>query len=76
MANKHDDDGREDGSAKRGFSVNEARHWSSLGRSTLYAAMGDGRLPFTKVGRRTVILRDDLLRLLKGEVGRAEKGAP
>ncbi len=67
MADKDDDGGREDGNAKRGFSVNEARHWSSLGRSTLYAAMHDGRLPFTKVGRRTVILRDDLLRFLKGK---------
>ncbi len=74
MADKDDqsdDDGREGGNTKHGFSVNEARHWSSLGRSTLYAAMGDGRLPFTKVGRRTVIFRDDLLRFLKGSSSRA-----
>ncbi len=44
--------------------VEEARAATSLGRTTLYALMGEGRLQSTVVGRRRLILVKSLLSIL------------
>lgn len=40
---------------KLAYSIREARHASSLGRTTLFAHMKAGRLQTVKVGGRTLI---------------------
>lgn len=35
-----------------------------IGRSTLYCIIKDGRLPVRKLGKRTLILREDLERFI------------
>jgi excisionase family DNA binding protein len=40
--------------------IPEAAYISGLSRSTLYALMGEGKLPSVKVGGRRLILRTDL----------------
>ncbi len=42
------------------LNVEEAVAYSRIGRSTLYTALRNGELTARKVGRRTVILRQDL----------------
>jgi excisionase family DNA binding protein len=42
------------------FSVDDSCRATGVGRTTLYAAIKNGELRATKVGRRTVILRADL----------------
>lgn len=37
---------------------------SGLGRSSIYKAIQDGRLPIRKAGKRTLILADDLRRFI------------
>jgi excisionase family DNA binding protein len=49
---------------KQGLSVPEASHVSGIGRTKLYEAIGAGELEARKYGKRTLILRDDLLRFL------------
>jgi excisionase family DNA binding protein len=44
--------------------IDEACQVSGLGRSSLYAAMKDGRLEFSKVGKRTLISVPSLLLLI------------
>lgn len=44
--------------------VAEAVRFSGLGRTTLYALMAGGRLPYTKVGARRLIGRKALIALL------------
>ena len=46
---------------KLAFTVQEACATSSIGRSSLYAEIKAGRLRSCKVGRRTIILHEDLL---------------
>lgn len=46
------------------YSVAEAVRVTGLGRTTLYGMMSQGRLPFRKVGNRTLLLRRDLLGIL------------
>lgn len=46
------------------YTVEEARTASGIGRTTLYEAAKAGRLRMTKVGGRTLILREDLQRFL------------
>ena len=43
------------------YRVEDAVRVSGCARSRLYEAMRDGDLPFRKVGRRTLILRNDLI---------------
>jgi excisionase family DNA binding protein len=50
--------------AKLGLSVEEASEVAGIGRSMLYEAMKQGLLPRRKFGRRTIILRDDLVQFL------------
>jgi excisionase family DNA binding protein len=42
------------------LTIEEAAKLTSIGRSKLYEAIGEGRLQVRKFGRRTVILRSDL----------------
>jgi excisionase family DNA binding protein len=41
-------------------SIQRASEISGLGRSSLYKAMKDGDLPYVKVGKRRLIIVDDL----------------
>jgi excisionase family DNA binding protein len=45
---------------KIGYSIEEAVLASSVGRSLIYEEIRAGNLRATKIGRRTVILADDL----------------
>lgn len=45
---------------KLSFTIKEVVVALGIGRSTIYAAIAQGRLKAVKVGRRTLILRDDL----------------
>ncbi|MGF1628534.1 MAG: helix-turn-helix domain-containing protein [Kiloniellaceae bacterium] len=42
------------------YSINDVARITGLGRSSLYELIGNGDLSARKVGRRTVILADDL----------------
>jgi excisionase family DNA binding protein len=42
------------------FSIAQAVRFLGIGRSTLYQIIKEGRLPVRKLGRRTLIMRDDL----------------
>ena len=49
---------------KQGYTIPEAARFLGIGRTSLYAAMRDGRLHPRKCGARTLLLRDDLERFL------------
>lgn len=49
---------------KQGLSVAEASHVAGIGRTKLYEAIGAGQLAVRKFGKRTIVLREDLLRFL------------
>ncbi len=42
----------------------EAVEFSGLGRTRLYALAAEGRISFKKCGKRTLIIADDLKRLI------------
>ncbi len=42
------------------LSIAQTARFLGIGRSTLYNLIKDGRLPVRKLGKRTLILRDDL----------------
>ena len=46
------------------LSISEACEMASVGRSTIYTAIAEGSLKARKLGRRTLILRDDLSHFL------------
>lgn len=46
------------------LSISDACEMSGVGRTTIYAAIAEGRLKARKLGRRTLILRDDLTHFL------------
>jgi excisionase family DNA binding protein len=46
------------------FSIAQAVRFLGIGRSTLYKIIKEGRLPVRKLGRRTLIMRDDLDRFI------------
>ncbi len=48
-------------SPKLAYSPEEAAVAVDVGRSTMYEVLGTGDLPSRKVGRRTLILHDDLM---------------
>jgi len=52
---------------KLGYSVKEACHATSLGRSTIWNYIKNGRLRATRVGGRTIIPADSLHSLIAGE---------
>jgi excisionase family DNA binding protein len=47
------------------LSISEACRAARIGRTTLYSAISEGELPARKIGRRTVVLADDLRRWLE-----------
>ena len=49
---------------REGLSIAEACTASGVGRSKLYEAIADGRLKARKLGKRTLILQDDLRQFL------------
>lgn len=50
---------------KRGLTIAEAATYVGVHRTTLYRLAKEGRLLIRKVGGRSIILRDDLDRLLE-----------
>lgn len=52
---------------KLAFSIREACHVSSLGRTTIYNHIAAGRLRANRVGGRVVIPAESLLALIAGE---------
>ncbi|WP_343684107.1 helix-turn-helix domain-containing protein [Asticcacaulis sp.] len=54
---------------KLAYRIDEAVKASGLGRSFLYERMADGSLKSVKIGGRRLIMRDDLLRFLCGDIG-------
>ena len=51
---------------KLGYSINEACHASSLGRTTIYNHSAAGRLRAVRVGGRTIIPAEALHALIAG----------
>lgn len=49
---------------KRAYTIPEAVFVSGIGRTSIYEANASGKLPFRKLGKRTLILADDLERFL------------
>ncbi len=52
---------------KLAYSINETAQALSLGRTSIYAMIGDGRLEAFKLGRRTLIRAESVKRLVAGE---------
>tara|TARA_R110000744_G_scaffold333820_2_gene439271 strand:+ start:293 stop:481 length:189 start_codon:yes stop_codon:yes gene_type:complete len=46
------------------LSIAQTARLLGIGRSTLYCIIKDGRLPVRKLGKRTLILREDLERFI------------
>ena len=51
-------------SEKEGFTIRESCHIIGAGRSSVYEALKAGELTAVKLGRRTIILKRELLRFL------------
>jgi excisionase family DNA binding protein len=49
------------------LSINDAAKALSLGRTSMYAMIADGRLEAFKLGRRTLVRVDSLRRIVAGE---------
>ncbi|MFN0191845.1 MAG: excisionase family DNA-binding protein [Aestuariivirga sp.] len=49
-----------------GMSFEQARHYTGLGRSTLYKLAKQGRIEIRKVGRRSLLIRTQLDELVTG----------
>jgi excisionase family DNA binding protein len=47
-------------SIKLAYGLDEINQLLGVGRSTLYAEIKAGRLPLTKIGRRSLVLAEDL----------------
>jgi excisionase family DNA binding protein len=59
------------------YSINETARVLSLGRTSIYAMIADGRLEAFKLGRRTLIKAESVRRLVdmpKPAAGRATDG--
>ena len=46
------------------YSINDTAKALSLGRTSIYALIGDGRLEAFKLGRRTLVKADSIRRLI------------
>ncbi len=49
------------------YSINETARLLSLGRTTIYAMLADGRLEAMKLGRRTLIKAESIKRLVEAQ---------
>ncbi len=49
------------------YSINDTAKALSLGRQSIYALIGDGRLEAFKLGRRTLVKADSIRRLIDGQ---------
>lgn len=49
------------------YSINDTARTLSLGRTSIYAMIADGRLESFKLGRRTLIRAESIRRLIAGE---------
>lgn len=49
------------------YSIREACHLSSLGRTRVYQLIGEGRLEVRKIGKRTLIPAASLRALIEGK---------
>jgi excisionase family DNA binding protein len=49
------------------YSINDTAKALSLGRTSIYAMIADGRLEAFKLGRRTLIRAESILRLVNGQ---------
>ena len=47
------------------YSINEAIQMLSVGRSVVYELIADGKIRVVKIGRRTLITRDELERFVQ-----------
>lgn len=52
---------------KLAYSINETTQLLSMGRTSIYAMIADGRLESFKLGRRTLIKGDSIRRLVDGQ---------
>ena len=52
---------------KLAYSINDTARTLSLGRTSIYAMIADGRLEAFKLGRRTLIKAESVRRLVSGE---------
>ncbi len=52
---------------KLAYSINDTARTLSLGRTSIYAMIADGRLEAFKLGRRTLIKAESVRRLVAGE---------
>ena len=52
---------------KLAYSINETARLLSMGRTSIYAMIADGRLEAFKLGRRTLIRGDSICRLVDGQ---------
>jgi excisionase family DNA binding protein len=53
------------------LSVDEAFTYIGIGRAHLYRLMDEGKIPSFHIGRRRLILREDLDRFLQGRLAAA-----
>lgn len=49
------------------YSINETARLLSLGRTSIYALIADGRLETFKLGSRTLVKAESIRRLIKGQ---------
>ena len=52
---------------KLAYSINDTARALSLGRTSIYAMIADGRLEAFKLGRRTLIRADSIMKLVSGQ---------
>lgn len=52
--------------AQLSLSIEEVRSATGLGRTKIYALIGSGELKARKIGKRTIILKEDLEAFLSG----------
>ncbi|MBV1917475.1 MAG: helix-turn-helix domain-containing protein [Sphingomonadaceae bacterium] len=52
---------------KHAYSINETARTLSMGRTSIYAMIADGRLEAFKLGRRTLIRAESIRRLVAGQ---------
>lgn len=52
---------------KLAYSINETARALSMGRTSIYAMIADGRLKAFKLGRRTLITAESIHRLVAGQ---------